>query len=51
MVERLAAPLGGLDEDFQIGARLRLADEIVQRLRTQGLVGILAALVGRDEAG
>ena len=44
MVERLAAALGGLDEHFQVGARRRLADELVERLRPQRLVHVLAAL-------
>ena len=44
MVERLAAALGGLDEHFQVGARRRLADEVVERLRPQRLVHVLAAL-------
>ena len=51
MVERLAAPLGGLDEDLEIGAHRRLADEIVERLRPQGLLGILAAFFRSDQAG
>src|SRR6202012_1765813 len=40
-----------LDEDREILARLRLADEIGQHLRTQGSVaGILIAPLGRDDA-
>ncbi|TIW64963.1 MAG: hypothetical protein E5V60_17765, partial [Mesorhizobium sp.] len=50
MVERLAASLGGVDEDLEIGPDRRLADELVERLRPQALVGILAALVGSNEA-
>ena len=46
MVERLAAALGRLDEHLQIGARRRLADELVERLRAQRHVGVFAALVG-----
>jgi hypothetical protein len=34
VVERLAPILGGFDEDFEVGARRRLADEFVKRLRT-----------------
>jgi hypothetical protein len=51
VIERLAARFRRLDEDLEIGARRRLADEIVQRLRAQGHVDILAALFGRDQAG
>ena len=51
MVERLAAPLGRLDEHFEIGAHRRLPDEFVERLRPQRHVGILAALFRGDEAG
>src|SRR6185503_5283558 len=35
MVERLAARLGGGDEDLEVLAHLLLADEVVERLRTQ----------------
>ena len=35
MVQRLAALAGGLDEDREIGARLRPADEFRQQLRAQ----------------
>ena len=35
MVQRLAARLGGLDEDLQIRPRLRLADEVGEALRPQ----------------
>ena len=51
MVERLAPALGRLDEHFQIGPHRRLPDELVERLRPQRHVGILAALFGGDEAG
>ena len=36
MIERLAALARGADEDVEIGARLLLADEFVELLRTQG---------------
>ena len=35
MVERLVTLARGLDEDRQVGARLRLADEFGQQLRAQ----------------
>ena len=46
VVERLAARLGGGDEDLQVLADLLLADEIVERLRTQRQLGriLLGAL-------
>ena len=52
MVERLAAFARRLDEDRQIGARLRLADEFRQQLRAQrGVADIVGAALGRDDAG
>ena len=52
MVQRLAALARGLDEDREIGARLRLADEFGQQLRAQrGVADIVAAALGRDDAG
>ena len=50
MVERVAAPLGGLDEDAQILARRLLADELVERLGAQRGVEILGAAVAGDDA-
>ena len=35
MVERLAAGAGGLDEHFEVGADLGLADELGERLRAE----------------
>lgn len=49
MVECLATVLGRLDKHLEIGARLRLAGEIVQRLRTHGGVDIFTALFGGDQ--
>ena len=43
MVERLAARLGGVDEDAQILARALLPDEFVERLGAQRGVGVLGA--------
>ena len=51
MVERLAAALGRLDEDLEVGARRRLADELVERLRPQRHVGVFAALVPARSGG
>src|SRR5262249_45943626 len=52
MVERLAAGAGGLDEYAEIGARLALADELVEPLRAQrGFRRIVVAALGRDKAG
>lgn len=48
VVKRLTPHLGRFDENFQIGARRRLADEIIERLRAQRIVFICAA-VGIDE--
>ena len=39
-----------LDEDGEIGARLLLADELGELLRTQRGVDVVVALVGGDEA-
>ena len=51
MVERFAARPRRLDEDLEIGARLRLADEIGERLRAQRRFGrIFVAAFGGDEA-
>ena len=50
MVERVAARLGGLDEDLEIGARRLLAGEIGKRQRTQRRVGVVVALFGADKA-
>ena len=36
MIERIAPALGGLDEYLEIGARLLLSREIVERLRPDG---------------
>ncbi len=49
MVERLAARLGGLDEDFEILSRRLLAGEIAERERTQRDVRIVVALFGRHQ--
>ena len=46
-----AAVLRRLDEDLQVGACLRLAGEIVQRLRAQGRIDVLAALFRRKQSG
>ena len=52
VVQRLAALARRLDEDREILARLLLADELGQRLRTQRSVAdIVAAALGRDDAG
>ena len=52
MVQRLVTLARGLDEDGEIGARLRLADEFGQQLRAQrGVADIVAAALGRDDAG
>ena len=48
VVERLAARLGGGDEDLEVLADLLLADEVVERLRPQRQLGgvLLGALAG-----
>src|SRR5262249_23178821 len=52
MIERLAAALRRRDEHAEVRARLLLADEFGQPLRTQrGLSGILLAVFRADEAG
>ncbi len=51
MVQRLTAILRRLDKDLQIGARLRLPGELVERLRPQSRIHILAAFVGRHQPG
>ena len=50
VVERFLARPGGLDEDLEVGAGLRLADELGQILRPQRRVGrIVLANLGGDE--
>ena len=52
VIERLVALARGLDEDREIGARLRLADEFGKQLRAQRRVAdIVGAALGRDDAG
>ncbi len=52
VVQRLAALARRLDEDREVLARLRLADEFGQRLRAQrGVADIIGAALGRDDAG
>ena len=44
MVERLAAGAGGLDEHFEVGADLGLADELGERLRAErGFAAVFVA--------
>ena len=51
VVERLAARLGRLDEDAQVGARLLLADELGQDLRPERLLHDVSVALGpRNEA-
>ena len=51
VIQRLAALARGFDEYGQIGARLRLANELRQQLRAQrGVAGILVAALRRDDA-
>ena len=50
MIERLAPRLRRLDEDLQVGADLRLADEVGEPLRAERRVLVLAALIGSDDA-
>ena len=49
MIQRLAPVLCRLDEHFQIGTRLRLAGKLVQRLRPQRCIEVLAALFRCDQ--
>ena len=51
VIERLAAGLGRVDEDLQVGARLPLADEVGQHERAQGRLAVVVAALGRDQAG
>src|SRR5204863_8797829 len=46
MVERLASPLGCLDEDRQLIGHLHLVDEIGQAWRTEGAIEIFVRDVG-----
>src|SRR5690606_39043706 len=46
MIKCFPAHLRRLDEDLEIGARRRLPDKIVQRLRAQCGVGVFSTLVG-----
>ena len=48
MVERLAARARGVDEDLEVGARLGLADEVAQTLRTQLPLGFVLAAAAAD---
>ena len=53
MVQGLAARLGGLDENTQVGAELGLADEVFQGLRAEGQFAcriLLAGVLGTDHA-
>ena len=51
VIERIAARLGGLDEHLEVGARLLLADELGQPLRTQRLLHDVGVALGAgDEA-
>jgi hypothetical protein len=47
VIHRLAPPPRAFGEDAQVGARLLLADEIVERLGPQRAVGILGQTLGR----
>ena len=52
VIQRLAALARGLDEDREIGARLRLTDELRQKLRAQrGIADVIRAALGRHHAG
>ena len=52
VVQRLVTLARGLDEDREILARLRLADEFGQQLRAQrGVADIIGAALGGDDAG
>ena len=51
VVERLAArPCAASMKTCEVRARLLLADELVERLRPQRRVGVVLALVGREQA-
>ncbi len=51
MIERIPARPRRLNEHLEVGARLLLADEFVERLRAdRRLVSIRLALRARDEA-
>ena len=49
MVHRLAAALGGLDEDTQIFARRLLPDKFGKALGAQRGIGVLGLALGRME--
>ena len=49
VIERLFAPARRLDEHREIGARLRLPDELGEPLRAQRGVRVLVAALGGDE--
>src|SRR4028119_597907 len=51
MVERLAAALGGVDEDAEILASALLADKFVERPWPKRRIGILRRAFGRADAG
>ena len=52
VIQRLAPLARRLDEDREILARLRLADELRQQLRAQrGVADIVGTALGRDDAG
>ncbi len=50
VIERLAALPCGRDEHAEIGAQLRLADELGQPLRPQRRLGLADARLGADQA-
>ena len=49
VIERIAARLGGLDEHLEVGARLLLADELVERLRPDGRLEGVCSFSGGGE--
>src|SRR5204863_2864562 len=52
MVQRLVTLARGFDEDREILACLRLADELGQQLRAQrGVADIVGTALGRNDAG
>ncbi len=51
MVERLAARLGGVDEDAEVLARRLLADEFVEALGPKRRIGVLGGALGGGESG